>query len=48
MLSGTIGTDILTTFSQIKDINLSDNGAASATDALERVERAVYNALGVS
>jgi hypothetical protein len=48
MLDGTIGTDILTTFSQIKDINLSDNGTATATDALERVERAVYNALGVS
>lgn len=48
MLADTIGTSVLTTFNEVKDINLSDNTQTTATDALERVERAVYNALGVS
>jgi hypothetical protein len=48
MLSNVIGTDILTTFSKISAIDLSDKTASAATDELERVERALFNAFGTS
>ena len=48
MLQRAIGVDILTTFADIDAIDLNDTNASEATDQLERVERTVYNALGVS
>ncbi len=48
MLRNAIGTDVITTFADVESIDLSDTAAASATDDLERVERTVYNAMGVS
>ena len=48
MLSNIIGVDILTTFAPIKSIDLSDKTATAASDELERVERALFNAFGTS
>ena len=48
MLSKMIGTDVLTTFADIEAIDLADKNAATTTDELERVERAVYNNVGIS
>ena len=48
MLSRTIGVDVLTTFAEIESINLSDKNTTTTTDELEKVERAVFNALGTS
>lgn len=48
MLSNAIGVDVLTTFADIKDISVSDERNTTATDELERNERAVYNAFGVA
>lgn len=48
MLQHSIGTDVLTTFADIKVEDIADNNANQATDTLERMERAAYNALGIS
>lgn len=48
MLSGTIGTDVLTTFADIEAINLSDKNTTTTQDDLEKVERTVFNNLGIS
>jgi hypothetical protein len=48
MLRNAIGTDVITTFADIDSIDLSDATASTATDDLERVERTVYNSMGVS
>lgn len=49
MLANTIGTDVLTTFTDVDSIDLSDaNSSSGANDTLERVERSVYNATGIS
>jgi hypothetical protein len=48
MLSRTVGVDVLTTFADIEAVNLADRQTATSTDDLEKVERAVFNALGTS
>jgi len=48
MLRHTIGTDILTTFTDVEAIDLSDRTTTTSSDELEKVERAVYNAMGIS
>ena len=48
MLSRAIGVDVLTTFADVEAIDISDTNASEADDQLERVERTVYNSLGVS
>lgn len=48
MLDHTIGTDILTTFTDVDAIDLSDRNSATAADDLEKVERSVFNAMGIS
>lgn len=48
MLGKSIGVDVLTTFAEVDDIDLSDTGALSTADPLERTERTVYNSAGVS
>ena len=48
MLSRAIGTDVLTTFTDVEAINLSDKTTNTSTDDLEKNERAVYNAFGTT
>ena len=48
MLKKTIGVDVLTTFADVAVESVSDDRNATATDDLERVERAVFNEGGVS
>ena len=48
MLANAIGVDVLTTFTDVDAINISDTSTATAVDELEKVERSLYNALGVS
>ena len=48
MLQRAIGVDILTTFSEVEAINISDSNTTTKSDDLERVERTVFNSLGIS
>ena len=48
MLQHTVGVDILTTFADIDAVNLSDKNTTATQDELEKVERTVFNALGIS
>lgn len=48
MLARAIGVDILTTFAEIESIDLSDTTQTATTDSLERVERSIFNALGMT
>ena len=48
MLRRAIGVDVLTTFADIDAIDMSDKNTSTSTDDLEKVERAVFNAFGVS
>ena len=48
MLRRAIGVDVLTTFADIDSIDMSDKNTATTTDDLEKVERTVFNSLGVS
>ena len=48
MLSNAVGVDVITTFADTDSIDISDTAASSAADDLERVERSVYNSMGVS
>ena len=48
MLKNTIGARVLTTFADVAVEDVADSDAATATDQLERVERAIYNEAGVS
>ena len=48
MLQRAIGVDVLTTFAEVEPIDLSDKNTATTQDDLKKVERTVYNALGVS
>ena len=47
MVDSVIGAKVLTTFTDVEEIDLSDN-KNTATDDLERMERTVYNNLGIS
>lgn len=46
MLKNTTNTDVLTTFTDVDSIDMSDSTSSQRTDELERVERAVFNAFG--
>ena len=48
MLKRAIGVDVMTTFADVASIDMSDNATVNSTDALQRVERTVYNSLGIS
>ena len=48
MLNRTVGVDVLTTFADIESVNLSDKTTTTTSDELEKVERTVFNALGIS
>ena len=48
MLQSVIGADVLTTFTDVDAIDLSDKNSTTSTDELEKVERALLNAFGTS
>ena len=48
MLSKAVGVDVLTTFAEVQVGDMSDRSNNTATDDLQRVERAIYNEAGVS
>jgi hypothetical protein len=48
MLRRAIGVDVLTTFADIKVEDMSDNNTTTTTDDLKKVERTVFNSLGIS
>ena len=48
MLSNSVGVDVLTTFADVKAIDVSDATRTATDNSLENAERTVYNALGVS
>ena len=48
MLKRAIGVDILTTFTDVESIDLSDKNTTATQDDLEKVEREVFNAFGIS
>lgn len=48
MLKRAIGVDVLTTFADIDSIDMSDKNTTTTSDDLEKVERTVFNSLGVS
>ncbi len=48
MLSRAIGVDVITTFADVEAIDISDKNTTTSQDDLEKVERSVYNALGLS
>jgi len=48
MLSKAIGIDVVTTFADVQSIDISDKNTTTKTDDLAKVERALYDALGIS
>lgn len=48
MLRRAVGVDVITTFAEVEAIDISDKNTSTSTDDLEKVERTVYNSLGVS
>ena len=48
MLEHAVGTDVLTTFADITVEDVGESNQNAATDTLERMERAAYNAFGTS
>ena len=48
MLKRAIGVDVWTTFTDVDSIDLSDKNTTASQDDLEKVERTVYNNLGIS
>lgn len=48
MLKRAVGVDVLTTFADIDSVDMSDRNTTTTTDDLEKVERTVYNALGIT
>ena len=48
MLRRAVGVDVLTTFADIDVADMQDSNSTTKTDDLEKVERTVYNNLGVS
>ena len=48
MLRKAVGVDVLTTFAEIDSIDMSDKNTTTSQDDLAKVERSLFNALGVS
>ena len=48
MLKRSIGTDVMTTFADVSVADLSDDSTSASSDSLERVERQLFNSLGMS
>ena len=48
MLKRAVGVDVLTTFADIDSIDMSDKNTTATQDDLSKVERSVFNAMGIS
>ena len=48
MLKRAVGVDVLTTFADIESIDMSDKNTTTTQDDLKKVERTVFNSLGIS
>lgn len=48
MLSRAVGVDVLTTFADIESVDMADKNTTTSTDDLEKIERALFNAFGIS
>ncbi len=48
MLRRAVGVDVLTTFTDVESIDMSDRNSSTTVDDLEKIERTVYNEFGVS
>jgi ribosome-associated translation inhibitor RaiA len=48
MLRNAIGVDVLTTFTDVEAVDMADKNTATSADDLAKVERTVYNSLGIS
>lgn len=48
MLKKAVGVDVLTTFADIDSIDMSDKNTTTTSDDLSKVERSLFNALGLS
>lgn len=48
MLKRAVGVDVLTTFADIDSVDMSDKNTTTTQDDLSKVERSVFNALGIS
>lgn len=48
MLKRAVGIDVLTTFADIDTVDTQDKTTVASTDPLQKVERTVYNNLGIS
>ena len=48
MLKRAVGVDVITTFADVESIDISDKNTTASQDDLEKVERTVYNSLGIS
>lgn len=48
MLKRAIGTDVMTTFADVTVADLADKNTTTTTDDLEKVERSLFNGLGMS
>lgn len=48
MLKRAIGVDVLTTFADVSVEDMADKNTTTTTDDLNKMERSVYNALGIS
>lgn len=48
MLKRAIGVDVLTTFADIDSVDMADKNTSTTKDDLAKVERAVFNSLGIS
>lgn len=48
MMRNAIGAQVLTTFADVEMVDMADRNNTTATDELSRIERAVFNELGIS
>lgn len=48
MLKRAVGVDVLTTFADVESLDMSDKNTTTTTDDLAKVERTLYNSLGIS
>ena len=48
MLRRAIGVDVLTTFTDVSSVDMSDKNTSTTVDDLAKIERTVYNTFGVS
>ena len=48
MLKRAVGVDVLTTFTDVDSIDMSDKNTTTSQDDLSKVERSVFNSLGIS